>query len=95
MVLQLSHTWQVLCAPVGAHSCPSHLPADIKPVLSFLLACCPVGDACSESQLGMPARLNAVRLLDGRSSFGSTLSSVGTPSTRLQDLSTSDWPASR
>lgn len=43
----------------------------------------------------MPARLNAVRLLDGRSSFGSTLSSVGTPSTRQQDLSASDWPINR
>lgn len=51
--------------------------------------------ACSECQLGMPARLNAVRLLDGRSSFGSTLSSVGTPSTRQQDLSIGDWPKDR
>ncbi|WIA22655.1 hypothetical protein OEZ86_009625 [Tetradesmus obliquus] len=41
-----------------------------------------------------PPRLRTYRGLDGRSSWGSTLSSTGTPCTRQQDMSTGDWPSS-
>lgn len=64
---------------------------------TMALLCAPLPCCCvrSGADSQMPARLNAMRLLDGRSSFGSTLSSVGTPSTRQQDLSAADWPVNR
>eukprot|EP00879_Flechtneria_rotunda_P014712 GHRR01015373.1.p1 GENE.GHRR01015373.1~~GHRR01015373.1.p1 ORF type:complete len:400 (+),score=120.96 GHRR01015373.1:281-1480(+) len=47
----------------------------------------------SEIQHVVPPRVRTCRL-DGRSSWGSTLSSTGTPGTRHPDMSTGDWLSS-